>query len=80
MIFHAYGTLYLTLLNENIFDPNLAKFDQILTKFRVPKKFPFTPKWDLPRCIDSPSMNFLSHLVQKLFDLVHLKKQRPISP
>ena len=33
IIFHAYGTIYLTLLNEKNFDPNLAKFDQILTKF-----------------------------------------------
>ena len=33
IIFHAYGSIYLTLLNEIEIDPNLAMFDQILTKF-----------------------------------------------
>ena len=32
MIFHAYGSIYLILLNEKKIDPNLAKFGQILTK------------------------------------------------
>ena len=75
MIFHAYGSILLTLLNEKIFDPNLAKFDQIWTKFWGQIFCPSTTKWDLPRCIDSPSMNFLSNLVQKLFHLVHLKNK-----
>ena len=56
-------------------DPNVAEFDQMLTQFWAQNNFPFTPKWDLPRCIDFPSMNFLSHFVQKLFHLEHLKNK-----
>ena len=52
MIFHAYGSIYLTLLNEKKIDPNLAKIDQILTKFWGQIFCPSTTKWDLARCIE----------------------------
>ena len=79
MIFHVYGTIYLTLLNEKKFDPNLAKFDQIWTKFWGAIFCPSTTKWDLARCIDSPSMKFFCQTVQKLSHLVRWNHQRPIS-
>ena len=56
---------------EKFLTQNLAKFGQIF--------FPFTSKWDLPRCIDSQSLTCLSQLVQKLFHLVLPDQPRPFS-
>ena len=76
MIFHTLLHSYSGFASGEIFFGHyLAKFGQILTKFLAQFFCPSTSKWDLAKCIGSPSFTYLGQGVQKIFHFVRLKNK-----
>ena len=76
MIFHTLLHSYSGFVSgENFFGHYLAKFGQNLTQFLAQFFCPSTSKWDLAKCIGSPSFTYLGQGVQKIFHFVRLKNK-----
>ena len=76
MIFHILLHHYSGFVSgENFFGHYLAKFGQNLTQFLAQFFCPSTSKWDLAKCIGSPSFTYLGQGVQKIFHFVRLKNK-----
>ena len=76
MIFHTLLHSYSGFVSgENFFGHYLAKFSQNLTQFLAQFLCSCTSKWDLAKCIGSPSFIYLGQEVQKIFHSVCLKNK-----
>ena len=80
MIFHTLLHSYSGFVSGEIFFGHyLAKFGQNLTQILAQFFCPSTSKWDLAKCIGSPSFTYLGQGVQKIFHFMRLKNKGQFS-